>query len=231
MNRNHDPCIGSAYHLPFDLSEQVLIPNVSSQYHFQITFQNGLPVIRPPSPVSPAPDDTGKLCRGLWEEMKACKLDVSGSPAPEWPAFPSCLSFYNQQVLFLDSRPEVSFPTTLQKAWIPLRARLVCLPFWLYLIGSGFQYKEDIHEKKQLSILDHRDSFFPLLFSLLFMGFSSQECWNGVDHILSELSTMTGLSWVAPMAHGFIELDKAVVHVISLISFLWLCLFYLLSEG
>ena len=43
-----------------------------------------------------------------------------------------------------------------------------------------------------------------------------------VDHILSELSTMTHLSWVAlhGMAHSFIELDKAVVHVISLVSFL-----------
>ena len=43
-----------------------------------------------------------------------------------------------------------------------------------------------------------------------------------VDHILSELSTMTRPSWVAlhSMAHSFIELDKAVVHVISLISFL-----------
>ena len=35
------------------------------------------------------------------------------------------------------------------------------------------------------------------------------------DHILSERSTMTHLSWVAlhGMAHSFIELDKAVVHV------------------
>ena len=41
-----------------------------------------------------------------------------------------------------------------------------------------------------------------------------------VDHILSELSTMTCLSWVAlhGMAHSFIELDKAVVHVIRLAS-------------
>ena len=39
---------------------------------------------------------------------------------------------------------------------------------------------------------------------------------------LSELSTITHLSWVAlqGMAHSFIELDKAVVHVISLVSFL-----------
>ena len=36
-----------------------------------------------------------------------------------------------------------------------------------------------------------------------------------MDHILSELSTITCLSWVAlhSIAHSFIELDKAVVHV------------------
>ena len=75
-------------------------------------------------------------------------------------------------------------------------------------------------------------SFSVLYFCLfiLFMRFSRQEYWSGfpflspVDHILSELSTMTCLSWVAlkGMAHSFIELDKAVGHVISLISFLWL---------
>ena len=42
-----------------------------------------------------------------------------------------------------------------------------------------------------------------------------------MDHILSELSTMSRPSWVAlhSMAYSFIELDKAVVHVISLVSF------------
>ena len=61
------------------------------------------------------------------------------------------------------------------------------------------------------------------------MGFSRQEYWSGlpfpspVDHVLSELSTMTHLSWVTlhDMAHSF-ELDKAVVHVIRWVSFLWL---------
>ena len=45
-----------------------------------------------------------------------------------------------------------------------------------------------------------------------------------VDHVLSELSTMTHLSWVAlhRKVHSCIMLDKAVVHVISLINFLWL---------
>ena len=42
-----------------------------------------------------------------------------------------------------------------------------------------------------------------------------------MDYVLSELSNMTRPSWVAlrGMAH-IIELDKAVVHVISLINFL-----------
>ena len=65
---------------------------------------------------------------------------------------------------------------------------------------------------------------------ILFKGFSRQEYWSGlpflcpVYHILSELSTMTHSSWVAlhGVAHSFFELDKAVVHVIRLVSFLWL---------
>ena len=45
-----------------------------------------------------------------------------------------------------------------------------------------------------------------------------------MDHILSELTTMTNLSWVAlyRMAHDFTELHKAVIYVIILVSFLWL---------
>ena len=52
------------------------------------------------------------------------------------------------------------------------------------------------------------------------MGFSRLEYWSGlpfpspVDHILSDLSTMTRPSWVAPQAWlSFLELDKAVVLV------------------
>ena len=55
---------------------------------------------------------------------------------------------------------------------------------------------------------------------ILFMGFSRQEYWNGlpfpspVNQILSDLSTMTRPSWVAPGAWlSFIEWDKAVVLV------------------
>ena len=62
------------------------------------------------------------------------------------------------------------------------------------------------------------------------VGFSRQDYLSGlpfpspVDHILSELSTMTCPSWVAlhRMTHSFTELDKAVVHINRLVSFLWL---------
>ena len=58
--------------------------------------------------------------------------------------------------------------------------------------------------------------------SILFMGFSRQECWRGLsfpspmDHVLSELSRMTFLSWMAlhDIAHSFIEAHKTVIHVI-----------------
>ena len=71
--------------------------------------------------------------------------------------------------------------------------------------------------------IDLGSSCFSILLSclfVLFMGFSRQEYWSGfpfpspVDHILSDLSTMSCPSWVALRAWlGFIELDKAVVLV------------------
>ena len=73
-------------------------------------------------------------------------------------------------------------------------------------------------------------SFGILSFCLLimFMGFSRQEYWSGlpfpspVDHVLSDLSTMTvRLGWPHVAWLSFIELDKTVVHVISLAGFLW----------
>ena len=81
--------------------------------------------------------------------------------------------------------------------------------------------------------------YFPLVTKgfclfILFMGFSTQECWSGlsfpspVDHILPELSTMTCPFGVAlhSTAHCFIELDRAVVHGNSLINFFCDCGFH-----
>ena len=70
--------------------------------------------------------------------------------------------------------------------------------------------------------------------------YSWQEYWSGlpfpspVDHVSSELSTMTRPFWVDlhGIAHCFIELDKAVAPVISLVSFLLLWFsFCLPSDG
>ena len=48
-------------------------------------------------------------------------------------------------------------------------------------------------------------------------------CHSLLQFVLSELSSMTHLSLVAlhNMAHSFIEVDKAVVHVVRLVIFLW----------
>ena len=106
---------------------------------------------------------------------------------------------------------------------------LFCFSLWLHLFILSVVISP---VRFWASIYMGSWSFSVISFCLfiLFMGFSRQEYWSGlpfpspVDHILSELSTMAHSSWVAlhGMAHSFIELDKAVVHVIRLVSFLWL---------
>ena len=66
------------------------------------------------------------------------------------------------------------------------------------------------------------------------MGFLGQEYWSGlpfsppVEHFLLELSTLKRPSWVAghDIVHSFIELNLTVIHVITLVSFLWLCFWF-----
>ena len=82
-------------------------------------------------------------------------------------------------------------------------------------------------------------SVIPFYFFILFMEFSRQEWWSDLpflspaNHVLSELSTMTRLSWVAldSMTHSFTELDKVVIHAISLVSFLSLCFSFCLPSN
>ena len=79
-----------------------------------------------------------------------------------------------------------------------------------------------------------------LIFAFSYCSWGSQAKNTGlpfpspVDHVLSELSTMTRASWGAlhGMTHSFIELDKAVIHAIRLVSLVWLWFsFYLPSNG
>ena len=70
------------------------------------------------------------------------------------------------------------------------------------------------------------------------MGFSRQEYSSGlpflspVDHILSDLSPWPAcLGWPNMASLSFIELDKSVVRVIRLTSFLWLWFVCLPSDA
>ena len=100
--------------------------------------------------------------------------------------------------------------------------------FSVELLGFFYWYEEVLH----WSLIAYwaPTNLGSSLFSVLFFGVLKARTlkWlpfpSPVDHILSEFSTMTCLSWVAlhVMAHSFIELEKAVVPVISLVSFLWL---------
>ena len=97
----------------------------------------------------------------------------------------------------------------------------------IFLYWSPVEYWAPINLKSStFSVL----SFY--LF-MLFMGFSRQEYWSGLPFPSPvELFTMTCPSWVVlhGMAHSFIELDKAVIHVISLAGCLWLWFSYCLPS-
>ena len=81
---------------------------------------------------------------------------------------------------------------------------------WYFHLFKNFSQFEVIHTVKGFGMVNKAEVDVVL------------ELPSPVDHVLSELSTMTRPSWVAlhGMAHVFTELDKAVVHVIRLVSFL-----------
>ena len=111
--------------------------------------------------------------------------------------------------------------------------------FLSFIVHIFAQYHE------LLSTVLGSSSFHVISFCLfiMFMEFSRQDCWHGLPfhfssgtpvEFLSEFCTMSHQSWVTlqDMAHSFIESDKAVIHVISLVSFLWLQFsFCLPSDG
>ena len=106
--------------------------------------------------------------------------------------------------------------------WLPL--------FILFAVISPLISRSILCTYRPVEFISSSFSVLYFSFFMLFLVFSRQEYWSGlpilspVDHILSEFSTVTHLSWVAlqGMSHSFIELDKGMVHVISLVSFLWL---------
>ena len=81
---------------------------------------------------------------------------------------------------------------------------------------------------------------FSCALCLLFMGFSKQEYWlaipfsNGpyfVRTVHHASSILGGSQALNGMAHSFSELQKTVIHVIILVSFLWLQSFPMLASS
>ena len=137
----------------------------------------------------------------------------------------SCLTTYNL-LWFMDLIIQVPMQYCSLQHWTLLPSSVTSTTGCCFCFGSVSSYFLELFlHSSPVAYWAPTDlgssSFSVLSFYLfvLFMGFSRQEYWSGlpfpspVDHILSELSTMTRLSWVAlhGMAHSFIELDKAVV--------------------
>ena len=148
-------------------------------------------------------------------------------PSPVWP-LPICLDSWpfipGSYAILLFTASDFAYITSYTHNWV----------FFYFGSVSSFFLELFLHwSTVAWAPADLGSSSFTVLYFclfILFMGFSRQEYWSGlpfpspVDHILSELSTMTLPSWVVlhSIAHSFIELDKAVVPVIRLFSFLWL---------
>ena len=105
--------------------------------------------------------------------------------------------------------------------------RSFCFVFFFSFFLELFLYCSPVAYWAPTNLGSSSCSVLSFCLFILFMGFSRQEYWSSlpfpslVDHILSELSSMTCPSWVAlhGMAHSFTELKKAVVHMISLVQF------------
>ena len=148
----------------------------------------------------------------------------------------SCLTTSNLR-WFMDLTFQVPMKYCSLQHWSLLLSPVISTTGWCFCFGSVSSFFLELFPHwspvAYWAPTDLGSSSFSILsfcLFILFMEFSKQECWSGlplpppVDHILSEFSTMTHPSWVAlhGMAHSFIELDKAVIHLISLVHFLWL---------
>ena len=133
-------------------------------------------------------------------------------PSPVWP-LPIYLNTWTQHSSFLwilfFTASDFASVTSHIHSW-------VLFLLWLHLIIISGVISPLFSSSILGTYWAASSSFSVLSFCLfiLFMEFSRQEYWSGlpspspVDHVLSELSTMTRPSWVAlcGSAHGFIHL-------------------------
>ena len=137
-------------------------------------------------------------------------------PSPVWP-IPICLMALKFQVPMQHCSLQ---HWTLLQSPVTSRTGCFCFGFISSFILELFLHWSPVAYWAPTDLGSSSFSVLSFWLFILFMGFSRQEYWSGfpipshVDHILSDLSTMTHPSWVAPQAWlSFIELDKAVLLV------------------
>ena len=119
--------------------------------------------------------------------------------------FSSCLQFFPPSGSFPMSQLFASFQ---HRTLLPLP--VISTTGWCFCFGSVssfflelFLHWSPVAYWAPTNLGSSSFSVLSFCLSILFMGFSRQEYWSGLpfpppaDHVFSELSTMTHLSWVA----------------------------------
>ena len=148
----------------------------------------------------------------------------------------SCLTISNLP-WFMDLTFHVTMQYCSLQHWTllpPLDTSTIECCFWFISISSYllelFLCSSPVIYLAPTNLASSSFTVIPFCLFILFMGFSRLDYWSclpfpsPVDHVLLELSTLTPPSWVAlhGVAHSFIDLNKVVILVLSLTSFLWL---------
>ena len=145
----------------------------------------------------------------------------------------SCLTTSNLPC-FLDLTFQVPIQCIFLPHWTLLPSPVTSTAGHCFRFGSASSFFQELFlhsfSRAYWAPMNLENSSFSVIsfcLFILFMGFLRQEYWSSlpflfpVDHVFSELFTMTCPSWVAlhGMANSFFELDKAVVYVISLVYY------------
>ena len=177
--------------------------------------------------IQPAPHTAPHQCRVPWLALMN-RLWAGAAHGASGPKYrftvihgPNILGSY--AILFFTAS-DFTFTTRPTHKWVSF----LLWPSYLILSGTSSNcpllFPSSIWDTFQPGGLNFRCHIFWLF--ILFTGFLQQECWSGlpfpppVDHVLSELFTMTRPPWMPlhSMAHSFIELcqplchDKGVTH-------------------
>jgi len=135
------------------------------------------------------------------------------SMIPKISMFTLVISYLTTSILpwFIDLTFQVPMQYCSLQHWVLLLSPVTSTTGYCFCFGSIpsfflelFLYWSPVAHWATTDLGSFSFSILSFCLFILFMGFSRQEYWSGlpfpssVDHILSDLSTMTRPSWVAP---------------------------------